>query len=267
MYSLLVVLVLVDLAVSHPLLEDARIVGGEDVDIRAVPYQASLLRRGSYTCGCTIISNDLVLTAAHCVVGSKPQEYTVRVGSSFSSRGGQIYPVGDFVWHPAFTFRNMESDVALIWLARPMRFSEKIKPIEMFGIGEEIKEGEITVVTGWGSLLEGGGVPTQLQMVKVPIVSPEVCNDAYAPLYTISPTMICAGVPEGGLDACQGDSGGPLTFNGKLAGVVSWGLGCARPNYPGVYAKVSALRKWIDEQTVTLRMKHILRTPSDEPRL
>lgn len=61
--------------------------------------------------------------------------------------------------------------------------------------------------------------------------------------------MVCAGYENGGFDSCQGDSGGPLVSDGVLVGVVSWGKGCAEPGFPGVYAKVSAVREWIYKQT------------------
>lgn len=85
----------------------------------------------------------------------------------------------------------------------------------------------------------GSGVPDTdaLQKVTVPIVSREDCNSKYSGAVTEG--MICAGFTEGGKDSCQGDSGGPLTDpSGTLIGIVSWGQGCALPNYPGVYAHV-----------------------------
>ena len=61
--------------------------------------------------------------------------------------------------------------------------------------------------------------------------------------------MICAAVPGGGKDACQGDSGGPLVVDGKLAGIVSWGVGCAEPQYPGVYSNVATLKSFVTQET------------------
>lgn len=83
----------------------------------------------------------------------------------------------------------------------------------------------------------------------MPIVNQTVCSDAYASFGGITDRMICAGLTAGGKDACQGDSGGPLVADGKLVGVVSWGYGCARPNYPGVYSRVAAVRDWITKKT------------------
>ncbi|KPJ00050.1 Vitellin-degrading protease [Papilio xuthus] len=261
MYSLLFVLTIVGLATSLPTKskEDIRIVGGEDIDITLAPYQVSLLRRGRHTCGGAIIANDLIVTAAHCVTGSNARDYSVRVGSSSSQSGGQVIPVSDLAWHRNFTYSKMDCDVALARLSKPLVYSDSIAPIDMLQNNEEIPDGDITMVTGWGNLRETGGYPRQLQMVLVPTVNTAMCDVAYSPSYTVTSTMICAGVPEGGKDACQGDSGGPLVHNGRLAGIVSWGLGCARPNYPGVYAKVAALRDWIDQNSEMLRQKYLLR--------
>lgn len=81
--------------------------------------------------------------------------------------------------------------------------------------------------------------------VSVPIVSKSECGDAYKYMNEITDRMLCAGYTSGGKDACQGDSGGPLTGDGILYGLVSWGYGCAKPNYPGVYTNVANLRSWI----------------------
>ena len=106
-------------------------------------------------------------------------------------------------------------------------------------------------VTGFGLTSEGGNPARYLREAKVPIVSSRECAKSYNP---ITRRMICAGyVRKGGIDSCQNDSGGPLVckYRGRyhLAGVVSFGIGCARPKYPGVYARVTELRAWIDRNT------------------
>ncbi|CAK1547644.1 unnamed protein product [Leptosia nina] len=260
MLLLFCLLVFVGCSVSTPA-QDTRIVGGEDVDIMDVPYQVSLTFRGRHTCGGAIVANDLVVTAAHCLIGSYPRDLKVRVGSSSSRTGGELYQVGDYVYHSNFTYNKMDCDVGLLWLEKPLEFNERVAPIDLYEQGLEIDDGEETIITGWGNLREGGGSPKTLQIVSVPKVNQDACGNAYSPLYKITPSMLCAGLPEGGKDACQGDSGGPLVHDGKLAGVVSWGLGCARPKYPGVYAKVSALRSWLDDNATYLRLKHIFRGP------
>ena len=87
-------------------------------------------------------------------------------------------------------------------------------------------------------------LPKFLRKVTVPIVSRTSCNQAYFNGVTVN--MFCAGYAEGGKDSCQGDSGGPMVNPYKqLIGVVSWGVGCARPNLPGVYTRVSRYLTWI----------------------
>lgn len=89
-----------------------------------------------------------------------------------------------------------------------------------------------------------------LRQVTVPIVDRKLCESAYKDINPITARMICAGLLiEGGKDSCQGDSGGPLTANGTLYGIVSWGLGCAQPHFPGVYSNVAELRSWIKNAT------------------
>lgn len=99
-------------------------------------------------------------------------------------------------------------------------------------------------------LQQGGHSPKRLQRVTVPIIDRNLCKNTYEGVGTITPRMICAGdITEGGKDSCQGDSGGPLTNNGILYGIVSWGYGCAKPRYPGVYTNVATVRSWIKNTT------------------
>ena len=100
---------------------------------------------------------------------------------------------------------------------------------------------------------EQTALPSKLQIVNVQVNNEESCTRAYGSWYDAG-NMLCAGVPMGGKDACFGDSGGALVCKKavdgysyfRLAGLVSWGIGCGDANYPGVYTKVSALVGFIN---------------------
>ena len=123
--------------------------------------------------------------------------------------------------------------------------------------------GRSATVTGWGTTSSGGKTSTVLRGVDVTVLSNNDCRTKYSyPSSWITDQMLCANAPEkeGGKDACQGDSGGPLTISSSsshsnqeqfdLIGVVSWGIGCGHPKYPGVYARVSKQLRWIRNVTV-----------------
>ena len=112
--------------------------------------------------------------------------------------------------------------------------------------------GDSCVITGWGTLASGGNQPDKLQVATVPVVRQSTCEKAYKK-YGIHESMICAGLPEGGVDSCQGDSGGPMVCEDasglySLHGVTSWGIGCADKGKYGVYARVKYLLTWINKQ-------------------
>ncbi|PSN49650.1 hypothetical protein C0J52_14795 [Blattella germanica] len=110
--------------------------------------------------------------------------------------------------------------------------------------------GQVATVSGWGTTSSGGSsLPTVLQVVQVPIVDRQQCSSAYSQYGGITARMICAAVENGGKDSCQGDSGKPLVADGRLTGVVSWGVGCGSPGYPGVYANVASLRDFVVSET------------------
>ncbi|KAJ8918087.1 hypothetical protein NQ315_011544 [Exocentrus adspersus] len=228
-----------------PLL-DGRIVGGEDTDIASHPYIVSLLRSNSHICGGALISSDWVVTAAHCV--SPTITYSVRVGSTYRNSGGDVIPVARLIRHESYNSATTDNDIALLLLSHPVSNPNAI-PIALAREGGAPEAGSTATITGWGALSEGGPSPTILQVVRVPVVSQADCRAAYGQS-AVTDRMFCAGVlGVGGQDACQGDSGGPVVINGLLTGLVSWGAGCARPNYPGVKTSIPPLRSWITTNT------------------
>ncbi|KAF2885459.1 hypothetical protein ILUMI_20739 [Ignelater luminosus] len=215
---------------------DGRIVGGEDADIKDLPYQLSLQSDGWHICGASILSPTRAVTAAHCIYGaSESTEFTVRAGSSFRGSGGQISKVLRIYQHPAYNPSNFDYDVAVLAIEE-LTFGTGVAAISLHKPNEELAVGTEGTISGWGTLSSGGSAADHLQVVKVPKVSDDYCQAAYG---SITPRMTCHGYEEGGKDSCQGDSGGPNVANNELVGIVSWGRGCASAGYPGVYTKVA----------------------------
>ena len=125
----------------------------------------------------------------------------------------------------------------------PFTYAPGIQPISM--TSSEPAAGSFSVVSGWGVLYLGDITPSlQLQAVEVDITSRAACNDAYTAYSATTENMICAAVSDGDKDFCSGESGDPLVVDGKLVGIVSWGLSCSLSYFPGVYSNVAILKSF-----------------------
>lgn len=151
------------------------------------------------------------------------------------------------VRHRGFDSRTLYNDVALLTMDSPVTFTKSIRPI-CLPTGNAAYVGQSATVIGWGSLREGGPQPAVLQKVSIPIWTNQECRSKYgnAAPGGIVEHFLCAG--EAGRDSCSGDSGGPLMIkNGPWVqvGIVSWGIGCGKGQYPGVYTRVTSFMPWI----------------------
>ncbi|KTF90384.1 hypothetical protein cypCar_00011275, partial [Cyprinus carpio] len=201
-----------------------RIVGGVEATLGRWPWQVSLYYSNRHICGGSVITNQWIVTAAHCVhklpqVSSLVVYAGIVTSNSAKLAQYQGLAVERIIYNKNYNHRTHDNDIALVKLRTLLNFSVHI--------------------------------PEVLKEAPVPLISTKKCNSSCMYNGEITPRMLCAGYTEGKVDACQGDSGGPLVCQDenvwRLVGVVSWGTGCAEPNHPGVYTKVAEFLGWIYE--------------------
>ncbi|XP_059244260.1 putative serine protease 45 [Mustela nigripes] len=234
----------------------------EDLEVtRHWPWEVSLRLENEHVCGGALIDLNWVVTAAHCIQGTK--EYSVILGTSkLKPLQASLIPVKDIILHPKFWGRTfIMGDMALLQLHSPATFSKYVQPICLPEPSYNLKVGTQCWVTGWGQVKQrfsaNSTLTTELQEAEVFIMDNKKCDQIYrkksflphlVPL--VLGDMICA--TNYGENLCSGDSGGPLAceVEGRwiLAGVLSWEKACAKAENPGVYTRITKYSKWIRKQ-------------------
>ncbi|XP_076231283.1 serine protease nudel [Calliopsis andreniformis] len=252
-----------------------RVVGGRASQPKAWPFLVTIYKDGKFYCGGVILNEMWILTAAHCLDGYMSHYYEIHAGLlrrlSFSPMA-QSRKARQTIIYPQYNSKELSNDIGMIMLDEPLRFNRWVRPVCLPGadiLGDmwrlKPEANSTCIAIGWGAMKERGPDPDHLREVEVPIL--EKCkyesdqNEA----------TICAGYPQGGRDACQGDSGGPLMCRNPysesqwyVAGIVSHGEGCARPNEPGTYTKVSYFLNWIQEISSGRGMPPLKRIPLEK---
>lgn len=215
---------------------ETRIVGGKPSQAGAFPFAAALTTSsGVQYCGASIIGRRFALTAAHCQVEAGDR---VLVGANALADMRQLVVVASRI-HAGFDHDTLDYDVAVAVLGADAG-------VPTVPLARGVTALDATVI-GWGKTCESCPTTQHLREVSVPLWEPGDCIAATGSTVR----QVCAGLAAGGKDSCQGDSGGSLlTWNvdhWEQIGVVSWGIGCARPNSPGVYSDMRApeLRQWV----------------------
>nr|XP_015833214.1 PREDICTED: trypsin-1 isoform X1 [Tribolium castaneum] len=251
---------------------DGKIVGGTNADKGEFPWLVSITRRGGHFCGGTLISNRFILTAGHCLctgIGTdtvKPTHIKVTIAQhDLTNKSSDAYEMTlkAISIHPDYTCGKVKDDIAILELDNKLVWSDSVSPACLAASSDEDDyrpiDGLPAVVAGWGWTNEDsskGGRAKILQKAKVNVIRTEKCRQWFqsqGKKTKIQNTQICAGHEQGGIDACWADSGGPLMIETgavdqmMVVGVVSTGIGCARPFLPGLYTRISEYIPWVRE--------------------
>jgi len=235
--------------------DEDKIVGGTTSLPGDWPWSCSMLYNGRHICGGSLINEQWVVSAAHCVSSLTASLYVWECG--VHDRTNKESWVKRFtstlvIRHENYNSRLIQNDIALFKLATPLTsYDNYILPACWPPVGENYA-GKESWATGWGTLFSGGTVSRYQMQVNMPVLTDAACRTKFAgtnnmldPVY-----QVCAGVSGANKDTCQGDSGGPLVVKHTdgfwyLMGLTSWGYGCGDG---GVYCRTSAYRAWAESK-------------------
>ncbi|XP_045487446.1 chymotrypsin-1-like [Pieris rapae] len=219
-------------------------------------YQISIrVRSGNqewHSCGGSILNEEYVLTAAHCIYETDMKDMSIVVGTHTIDKGGDRYKIKKLIPHEEY---SDPLDIGIIQIEGKIKYSDKIQPIEL--LKEMAPVGKKCLLTGWGYTdYDRSTVPNNLQMLEFETISNDDCTkqlkrSPYPDLVPVDAGQLCVKRPNN-KGACHGDSGGPLVIqddkNKTLQiGVVSWGVSCAK-EYPDVFASVHGYYDWIQNK-------------------
>lgn len=190
--------------------ESGKIIGGHIINITETPWQIALLHDMDFWCSGSIISERLVLTAAHCTHDVSSKDLEIRAGTENHKYGGIIVQVVKIFEHPSFNHDLNDYDFSILKLELSLEFSSRIAPITLPDHDEDVADKTVCLVSGWGDTINTRSprrspkLADQLRGVLIPTVNQEQCVKAYAKISLITKRMICAGYFTGHIDSCQG---------------------------------------------------------------
>jgi len=231
-----------------------RIVGGIEAQRNEFPYQVQLRKWDRHSCGGSVINEEWIITAAHCLddhIGLNNLSVAVRQYDVSQLEDEIILDIAEYILHPRWPIPG--NDIALIRVAERLDFSDGTVAPVCAPDEERLYVGSPSVVSGWGTTMFLGEASEILLYTALTVTTNEYCREALLANNYPPPRAkeVCAGSADENneRDSCQGDSGGPLvvkedgTF--RLIGVVAHGFGCAMGS-PGVYTRVNNFLDWID---------------------